>query len=230
MPRSNTAGRLALIMFKSLAAISLLILGPMGVVLFLLKLSGFCFSKSEWKSNRELIEAAFQYELDGGWSNTPAVPDVSAYLREHPRCCSVSGSDPFVGDDLLLNALFGRRFYAVSIKYPVTDPVGEPFYESILIMDCCGEYVPDAYGMGSSEPVPKGPPPAVDRRRKAQRSVRAVRAATIPRTSAMPTASVAASERKPANSDSMTSTQQSESFTSGLNVLSVIETIFASRS
>jgi hypothetical protein len=154
------------IVFKSLALMSL-VLGPIGLVLFLLKLSGFCFGQSEWKSNRELIEAAFLYEKNGGWSNTPAVPDVSAYLREYPRCCYVSGSR-FGGDDLLLNALFGRRFYAVSIKYPVTDPAdnqGLPFYESILIMDCCGEYVPDRYGMESSAPVPKGPPATVNRRK-----------------------------------------------------------------
>ena len=139
------------------------IVGLAGAVLYLLKLSGFCFGQLEWKSNRELIEAAFRHERNGGWSNTPAVSDVDAYLREYPRCCSVSGSHPFA-DDLFLNALFGRRFYAVEINYPVIDQGGEPFYQSILIMDCCGEYIPDSYGMGSSLPVPKGPAPSIPRK------------------------------------------------------------------
>jgi hypothetical protein len=157
-------------LFKSLAALSALVLGPIGVALFLLKLSGFCFNQGEWRSNRELIEAAFRYELNGGWSNTPAVPDISAYVREYPRCCSVSGSSQFLSDPIL-NALFGRRFYEVRIKYPVTDPAdnqGLPFYESMLFMDCCGDYVPDSYGTGSSEPVPKGPPAKVIRRKSPQ--------------------------------------------------------------
>jgi hypothetical protein len=59
---------------------------------YLLKLSGFCFSAPGWHSDRSLIEAAFQYELGGGWSNTPAVADVDAFIDAHPRCCSVSNS------------------------------------------------------------------------------------------------------------------------------------------
>lgn len=96
----------------------------------------------------------------------PAIKDVSAYLKEYPRCCSVSGSHPFL-ETTFLNAMFFRRFYAVRIKYPVIDPSkndGAPFYESILIMDCCGKDVPDRYGMETSEPVPKGEAPAISRR------------------------------------------------------------------
>lgn len=91
----------------------------------------------------------------------PAVDDISAYLADYPRCCSVSGSGTFV-ETPILNALFLRRFYAVSIMYPVVDPAenqGQPFYESILIMDCCGKDVPDSYGMASSDPPLIGPPP-----------------------------------------------------------------------
>ncbi|MDP3898010.1 MAG: hypothetical protein Q8Q62_15170 [Mesorhizobium sp.] len=129
------------------------------LVAFLLKLSGFCFTQFGWNSNRDLIEAAFQHEMQGGWLNTPAIGDVSAYLAEYPRCCSVGGSRLI--ETSILNAIFLRRFYAVTIKYPVTDPTenqGEPFYEAILIMDCCGEDVPERYGMGSSVPVPTGHP------------------------------------------------------------------------
>ena len=100
--------------------------------------------------------------FQGGWSNTPAVSDVSAYLAEYPRCCSVRGGQ----DTPILNAIILRRFYEVTIKYPVTDPDqnhGVPFYTSILTMDCCGKYVPDRYGMETSEPVPKGPAPVVKR-------------------------------------------------------------------
>ena len=127
------------------------------LVSFLLTLSGFCFTQLGWNSSRDLIEAAFDHELDGGWSNTPAIDDVSAYLAEYPQCCSVSGSGSFI-ETPILNALFFRRFYAVTIKYPVTDPArnqGMPFYESILIMDCCGDDVPDSYGMPRSQPPPR---------------------------------------------------------------------------
>jgi hypothetical protein len=122
------------------------------LILSLLKFSGFCFSQLTWNSSRDLIEAAFRHELNGGWPNTPAVRDVSAYLEEHPNCCSVIGFSQFL-ETPILNAIFFRRFYEVTIKYPVTDPSGnqgQPFYESILIMECCGDYVPDSYGMESS--------------------------------------------------------------------------------
>ena len=134
-------------------------------VLSLLKLSGFCFSQPGWNSSRDLIEAAFEHEMAVGWSNTPAISDLSAYLTEYPRCCSVSSSGPFI-ETPILNAIFLRRFYSVRIKYPVADTArnqGMPFYESILIMDCCGEDVPDRYGMALSEPLPKGPAPIIKR-------------------------------------------------------------------
>jgi hypothetical protein len=69
----------------------------------------------------------------------------------------------------LLNALFGRRFYAVTINYPVTDPIendGKRFYESILIMNCCGKDVPDSYGMEFDTPIPEGPAPKMVRQRR----------------------------------------------------------------
>lgn len=117
----------------------------------LLKLSGFCFIQFGWNSNSDLVEAAFQHEIRGGWRNTSAIGDPSAYLAKYPLCCLVEGSASFGGSPIL-DTIFLRRFYAVTIKYPVTDPSetdGMPFYESILIMDCCGTYVPDSYGMGS---------------------------------------------------------------------------------
>lgn len=121
----------------------------------LVTFSGFCWAELGWTSNRELIEAAFRHELEGGWSNDPAVGDVSAYVAEYPQCCSVRSSEPMP----VLNAIFFRRFYEVTIKYPVADPAqnqDEPFYESILTMDCCARDVADRYGMGSSVPVPRG--------------------------------------------------------------------------
>jgi hypothetical protein len=138
--------------------------GSLAAIAYLLKLSGFCFDQRDWKSDRELIEAAFRHELNSGWSNTPAISDVDAYLRGYPQCCSVGESGPLSSGDLLLNALFGRRFYTVRITYPVTNPGGEPYYRSILVMDCCGEYIPDSYGTGTSIPVPKGPAPPIPRR------------------------------------------------------------------
>jgi hypothetical protein len=136
----------------------LMTLGIVGAVLLVLKLSGFCFRDSEWKSNRELIQAAFRHELKGGWSNTPQVTDIEGYMRDYPECCSVGGANAFLANPFL-DALFGARYYAVRIKYPVSDSGREPYYESILIMDCCGGDVPDSYGTGSSTPVPKGPAP-----------------------------------------------------------------------
>ncbi|MGO4684615.1 hypothetical protein [Hyphomicrobium sp. 2TAF46] len=123
--------------------------------LFLLKLSGFCFDALRWNSDRELIEAGLQYVVK---RRSAAITDVAAYMRDYPQCCSVDRSDTFLQTPFL-NALFGKRYYAVSVKYPVSDPGREPYYQSILIMECCQKYVPDSYGMGSSTPVPKGPRP-----------------------------------------------------------------------
>jgi hypothetical protein len=122
-----------------------------------LTFTGFCLSQLRWHSDGYLIEAALRDEIEGGWSNTPAINDVSAYLKEYPQCCSVHSAP----DTPVLNAIFLRRFYEVRVKYPVTDPAnnqGAPYYESILIMDCCGKYVPDRYGTETSTPVPKGLP------------------------------------------------------------------------
>lgn len=119
--------------------------------------TGFCLIQFRWHSDRYLIEAALRDEIEGGWSNTPAIDDVSAFLLEYPQCCSVRSAP----DTPVLNAIFLRRFYEVTVKYPVTDPAenqGASYYESTLIMDCCGQYVPDRYGMETSTPIPKGPP------------------------------------------------------------------------
>ena len=70
---------------------------------------------------------------------------------------------------MFINALFGRRFYRVTIKYPVADLAGhksEPFYEAVLIMDCCGKDVPDRYGIGFSTPIPAGPPVKLEKTRR----------------------------------------------------------------
>lgn len=139
-------------MFKGAATVWL--------VLAVVKFTGFCFSQMGWNSNRELIEAAFRLELRGRYKS-PDVPDISTYLNDHPECCSVGflvtfNEVPIV--NAFLNAVFLRRFYQVEIKYPVIDPTendGDPFYEAILVMDCCGTYVPDRYGMSSSTPLAK---------------------------------------------------------------------------
>jgi hypothetical protein len=93
-----------------------------------------------------LIEAAFQWEFHGGWSNTPAIADVAAYLAEYPQCCAVSRGGRF-DNSPILDAILLCRFYAVSVEYPVTDVSrnqSSGFYQSILIMDCCGVNVPDS--------------------------------------------------------------------------------------
>jgi hypothetical protein len=138
------------------------------LLLALLKLSGFCFFQFGWNSNHDLIEAAFQHEMNGSRSNRPAVEDVSGYLAEYPRCCSV-GNPALFDQSPILDAIFLRRFYAVTIKYPVAGPAnndGEPFYESTLMMDCCGKDVSDSYGTGSSIAVPSGPAPKARPRTK----------------------------------------------------------------
>jgi hypothetical protein len=122
-----------------------------------LKLTGFCFTKPGWNSNRDMIEVAFQHGIAGGWRSTPAVTDVSAYLAEYPQCCSVSNQ---FTETPILNAMFFRRFYGVSIKYPVADPVendGQPYYQSIVIMDCCSLRIAETYGINSPTSVPRGP-------------------------------------------------------------------------
>lgn len=127
----------------------------------LLKFSGFCFSQPGWISNRELIEAAFAYDMKRGAGRRPAIDDVAAYLKQYPRCCSVSGS-PMLGDGPLVQAITLRRFYEVSITYPVTDPAlndGDPYYQSLLTMDCCGATALEVSGTGQARPVPPGPAP-----------------------------------------------------------------------
>lgn len=140
----------------------LLYLVTIGLIAFALKLNGFCFSRPGWLSDRELIETAFRYESEGRRQNQPAIQDLAEYLRDYPRCCSVSRSGIFVQDCLYSNALFGRRFFEVSIVYPVADPAanqGEPAFEAILVMDCCGAPVVDRYGMQVPLPMRQGETP-----------------------------------------------------------------------
>lgn len=135
------------------------------LLMAILTFTGFCLSQIRWHSDSYLIEAAIRSEIGGGWSNTPAINDVSAYIKEYPQCCSVRSAP----DTPVLSAIFLRRFYAVTVKYPVTDPAknqGAPYYESTLIMDCCGQYGPDRYGMETSTPVPKGHPQYAGRGQK----------------------------------------------------------------
>lgn len=135
------------------------------LALVLLTYTGFCFGHFQWHSDRYLIEAALKHEIEGGWSNTPAIEDVARYLEEYPQCCSVSGSDPLLGNTLI-NAIFLWHLYAVTVKYPVAEPaenLGAPFYESILIMDRCGKSVFDRYSMEFSTPIPAGRVPALKR-------------------------------------------------------------------
>jgi hypothetical protein len=131
------------------------IFGVLGA-LYLLKLTGFCFSAPGYLSNRTLIEAALKFETSFK-AHPPAFQDAAAFLRDHPDCCTVRRwSDPFLGGQSL-NALFGRRFFAVDVTYPVSPEGGyeDPYYNSILIMDCCGAYIPDYYGIGTrSLPAP----------------------------------------------------------------------------
>ena len=144
-------------MFKYIAFI--------GLVLYALKLTGFCFTDPAWRTNRQLIEAAFRIENARVAPRSPLVPDVSAYLRDFPQCCSVGNAD----DGMFVNALFGRQFYEVIVRYPVKDIEandGNPFYEAILIMDCCGKSVPDRSGIGFSMPIPAGPSVKVEKVRK----------------------------------------------------------------
>ena len=87
-----------------------------------------------------------------------AIDNLSTYLAKYPRCCSVRSSSTYI-DSPILNAFFLRRFYEVIIQYPVASPAenrGKPFYESVLILDCCGQYVPDKYGM-PSDSIREGP-------------------------------------------------------------------------
>jgi hypothetical protein len=53
-----------------------------GLVLYVLKLTGFCFSDPGWQTNRQLIETAFRIEQAREHPPKPLVPDVSAYLRD----------------------------------------------------------------------------------------------------------------------------------------------------
>lgn len=121
-------------------------IGFIGLALYVLKLTGFCFSDPGWQTNRQLIETAFRIEKAGDRPRGVLVPDISAYLRDYPQCCSVRDAD----DGVFINALFGRRFYRAAITYPVIDVAendSQPFYEAVLIMDCCGKYVPDRGGI-----------------------------------------------------------------------------------
>lgn len=136
-----------------------------GLVLYVLKLSGLCFSDPGWRSNRQLIETAFGMEKARKGLRGPLVPNVSTYLRDFPQCCSVRNAD----DGMFINAIFGRRFYEVTIKYPVMEPAendDQPFYHAVLIMDCCGKDVPDWSGIGFSTPIPAGPPAKVEKVRR----------------------------------------------------------------
>jgi len=135
-----------------------------GLVLYVLKLTGFCFSDPGWRTDRQLIETAFRVEKAREYPRGPAVPDVSTYLRDVPQCCSVRNAD----NGIFINALFGRSFDRVTIKYPVIEPStndGQPFYERVMIIDCCGKDVVDRSGIPFSAPIPAGPPVEVEVRR-----------------------------------------------------------------
>ncbi len=104
-------------------------------------------------SDRMLIESALRHEMGEGHFHPPCNSTRrNQVLRDYPTCCRVDRWDhPFLANHFL-NALFGRRFFAVENNYPVAPKAGreDPYYNAILIMDCCGEDVPDHSGIGRS--------------------------------------------------------------------------------
>lgn len=116
---------------------------PIGFVAYFLKLTGFCFSEPGYLSDATLILNVLHQEIARG---DPAFQDASAYLRQRPDCCEVNRWNSAFMDGHFLNALFGRRFFEVSVRYPVAPEAGseDPFYNAIYIMDCCGRNVTES--------------------------------------------------------------------------------------
>lgn len=122
--------------------------------LYLLKLSGFCFSQWAYVKDREITLQALQYMAERELRPRPAFQDISRFVDEHPTCCQVRRwDDPIISDSPFVSALFGQHWFVVDITYPVAKDAKaeEPYYNRLVVIDCCGEYVPDFTGIGVQE-------------------------------------------------------------------------------
>lgn len=52
-----------------------------------------------------------------------------------------------------VSTLFGQHWFVVDITYPIAKDAGveDPYYNRLVVIDCCGEYVPDFTGIGVKE-------------------------------------------------------------------------------
>jgi hypothetical protein len=121
--------------------------------LYLLKLSGFCFSQWAYVKDREITLQALRYMAERELRPRPAFQDVSRFLDENPACCRVTRwNDPML-DSPFLSALFGQHWFVVDITYPVAEDAKaeDPYYKRLMVMDCCGEDIARTAGIGVRE-------------------------------------------------------------------------------
>ena len=125
-----------------------LILVPIAILALLV--TGFCFRDFRYLGDREMIEIAVRENLRRhapGTERSKAYASLAEFFGQNPNCCQVyRGVNDRAGIPMALAALFGLHASTVMVNYRMVDEAKEPFYESHVVMDCCGRVLA-TYGM-----------------------------------------------------------------------------------
>jgi hypothetical protein len=138
-------------MARSLYISAFLFFGVFVLLLYSLKLYGYCYRSYSFYSDAQLISAALLNEARQG--NFPEdfndLSDASTYLAEHPDCCVIARwNHPFLPNPLI-SSLFGERYVVVSIHSRQSKPNEFANYtNSLSVVNSCSSVV-DRYSTGS---------------------------------------------------------------------------------
>jgi hypothetical protein len=112
------------------------------MVVEVLNVSGFCYRKMRYVSEKELINSAVMLNLarhDPHGERNKMYETLDDFFRANPNCCKVSYYNQFIAP---LARLFGLYEVAVSVHYKISDTNEKYKYYSVdVLMSACGGIV-----------------------------------------------------------------------------------------
>jgi hypothetical protein len=141
------------------ATLGLVILLPLTLA-ELLNFTGFCWADLRYYSDRELINAAIQYELHTNEAadyikDRKRYKSVEEFLAVNRDCCRVYRWGHNLQLDGIWVRVFGWYIAVANIWYRLRDDGPNQFFDRYTFINACGEI---KNRMGNEEPI--GPPQA----------------------------------------------------------------------
>jgi hypothetical protein len=103
-----------------------------------LNISGYCFAKHSYLSDKEKIHIAVAYAFKRGFKGIHDYQDVEDFLANNPDCCSVSSNCPSGTEDGIDRAL-GKISSCVYVLEANSDVRSEDKVTSAIAISNCGK-------------------------------------------------------------------------------------------